>query len=224
METKTVHLLFNNFRAVNSFIFFLELIIIESMEQRIFHGKLTPADLAQTLMAHFNRGNLRVQQIGSGEKVAVQIATSQSAISGGQTALSITLQKVEDGVAVQIGKQAWMSVAASLGLSAISALINPWSLLNRLDDIAQDVESLNLTEEVWATIETTARSLGSGYELSNRLRRSVCSFCGVANPVGEPSCIACGGPLGEDQPMTCLHCGYVFREKIKVCPNCGKPQ
>jgi hypothetical protein len=193
------------------------------MEQRIFHGKLTPADLSQNLIAHFNRGNLRVQQIGSGEKIAVQIATSQTTLSGGQTALSITLQQVEDGVAVQIGKQTWMGVAASLGLSAISALINPWSLLNRLDDIAQDVESLKLSDEVWNTIETTARALGSGYELSDRLRRSVCSFCGVANPIGEPSCVACGAPLGADQPRTCLNCGSVVNNKIEVCPNCGKP-
>ncbi|MDO8971934.1 MAG: hypothetical protein Q7U74_14665, partial [Saprospiraceae bacterium] len=156
-------------------IIFLELIIIETMEQRIFHGKLTPADLSQSIIAHFNRGNLRVQQIGSGEKIAVQIATAQSPMSGGQTAMSVTLQQVADGVAVQIGKQAWMGVAASLGFSAISALINPWSLLDRLDDIAQDVESLKLTEEVWKTIETTAQALGSGFELSDRLRRSVCS-------------------------------------------------
>ena len=50
------------------------MIIIDPMEQRIFHGKITPSDLAQSLLAHFNRGNLRVQQIGSGDKIAVQIA------------------------------------------------------------------------------------------------------------------------------------------------------
>ena len=119
------------------------------MEQRIFHGKLAPADFAQSLMAHFNRGNFRVQQIGSGDKVTVQIATSQAAASGGQTALTVSLQKVADGVAVQLGSQTWVGVAASLGTSAIAALLNPWSLLNRLDDIAQDYESLTLSDEVW---------------------------------------------------------------------------
>ncbi len=193
------------------------------MEQRLFHGKITPADLAQSLLAHFNHGNLRVQQIGSGEKLAIQIASSQAAASGGQTALSVHFQKVEDGVAVQIGKQSWLSVAASLGVSAISALINPWSLLNRVDDIAQDVESLRLTEEVWQTLESTARAIGSGYELSDRLRRTVCSYCNVANPLGASNCVACGAPLGDSQPITCSKCGYAYREKIKVCPNCGKP-
>jgi hypothetical protein len=193
------------------------------MEQRIFHGKITPADFAQNLMAHFNRGNLRVQQIGSDDKISVQIATAQMAFSGGKTALSVQLQKVTDGVAVQIGQQAWFSVAASLGYSALTAWLNPWNLLNRLDDIAQDVESIRLADEVWKVLEGTAQALGSGYELSNRLRRSTCSYCGVANPVGEPACIACGAPMGNSQPFTCPKCGYVFREKIKACPNCGKP-
>jgi hypothetical protein len=200
-----------------------ELIIIHPMDQRIYHGKITPADFAQSLLAHFNRGNLRVQQIGSGDKIAVQIATAQAAVSGGKTALSINLQQVEDGVAVQIGTQAWMSVAASLGVSALAALLNPWNLIGRLDDIAQDVESMQLSEEVWKTLQATALALGSGYELSDRLRRSVCSYCGVANPVGAPSCIACGAPLGDDQPVTCRNCGYVVKKMEKVCPNCGRP-
>ena len=193
------------------------------MEQRIYHGKITPADLAQSLLAYFNRGNLRVQQIGGGDKIAVQVATSQTSISGGKTALSVSLQKVEDGVAVQLGSQAWGGVAASLGLSALVALRNPWSLIDRLDDIAQDVESMQLSEEIWKVIDASTRAAGAGFELSDRLRRSVCAYCGVANPVGEASCVACGAPLGQVQPSTCKYCGFVSRQNEKVCPNCGKP-
>ncbi len=193
------------------------------MESRIYHGKLLPADLAQNLMAQFNRGNLMVQQIGEGDKIAVQIASRNQPASGGQTALSVTMQKVEDGVAVQVGQQAWVGVAASLGFSALAALINPWNLLGRLDDIAQDIESLQLSEEVWKSIDSSARALGSGYELSDRLKRVVCAYCGVANPVGAGSCIACGAPLGLVQPTTCRYCGFVITGEDKYCPNCGKP-
>jgi Double zinc ribbon len=191
------------------------------MDTKIFHGKINPDDLAQALVAHFNRGNFIVQKIGDNSKLAVQIATSQRAISGGQTALSVLFQKVDDGVAVQIGKQSWMSVAASLGFSALAALLNPWNLLGRLDDIAQDVESLQLSEEVWKVIDATARSLGSGYELSARLKRMQCDYCGVANPVGQASCLACGAPLGNAQPKTCPKCGFVVHPSEKYCPNCG---
>ncbi len=193
------------------------------METRIYHGKLLPADLAQNLMAQFNRGNLMVQQIGEGDQIAVQIASRSQARSGGQTALSVTMQKVADGVAVQVGQQAWMGVAASLGFSALAALMNPWNLLGRLDDIAQDIESLQLSEEVWKSIDSNARALGSGYELSDRLKRVVCAYCGVANPVGEGSCVACGAPLGLVQPTTCRNCGFVITGEDKYCPNCGKP-
>lgn len=192
------------------------------MEQRIYHGDLSPDDIGQALIAKFKRGNLRAQQIGGGKLVVVQIATNSEATSGGQTALSVSIQKVEDGVSVQVGEQAWLSVAASLGLSALSALRNPFNLLGRLDDIAQDVENLQITETVWKTIEAAVQAAGASFELSKRLRRSVCAYCDTANPVGEASCIACGAPLGKVQPDTCPYCGFVVIANEKTCPNCKR--
>jgi len=191
------------------------------MDQRIYHGNLTPSYLADTLVSFFDRGNWRVQQAGDQEKTIVQIATHQRNISGGQTALSVILQQGVDGVIVSIGQQAWMGIAASLGTTAISLLRNPWSIINRLDDIASDIENLQLSEEVWKVIDTAARSAGATHELSERLRRMVCAYCDTANPVGEPSCIACGAPLGSEQPETCEKCGFVVRRNAKFCPNCG---
>lgn len=190
------------------------------MDQRIYHGKITPDDFARSLTAHFNRGNLRVQQIGGGDQIAVQIASRQGAASGGQTALGITLQQVEDGVSVQIGRQAWFGIAASLGMTAIAALRNPFSLIGRVDDLAQDIEYIQLTDEIWRVIDLTARSLNAGHELSERLRRLVCAYCDTANPVGEPSCIACGAPLGSAQPVACPKCGFVVTTEVSRCPNC----
>ncbi|MBA4385647.1 MAG: hypothetical protein C0410_12990 [Anaerolinea sp.] len=193
------------------------------MAQRIYHGNFSNTDLAQALMAEFSRGNLRVQHFSSDDTIVVQIATSQYASSGGSTALSVSLQNVADGVAVEIGKQAWFGIAASLGVSTIAALRNPLSLLNRLDDIAQDIESVQLTENVWNVIDMTARSLGSGYQLSDRLNRYICDFCNTPNPKGESTCIACGAPLGDIQPLTCNKCGYVVHRNESNCVNCGAP-
>jgi len=193
------------------------------MDQRIYHGDISPEDIARSLVAHFHRGNLIVQQIGEGDRLAVQIATSSRPASGGQTALSVNIQKVPDGVICQMGTQAWMGVAASLGMTALFAWHNPFNILHRLDDIAQDVENLQLVEEVWSVIGNAARSAGAGHQLSERLRRMVCSYCLTANPVGESRCIACGAPLGEEQPDTCRSCGYVLAHGERTCPNCGKP-
>jgi hypothetical protein len=190
------------------------------MQQRIFHGKLTPLDLARRLVGEYNRNNLRAQMIGSGDHIIIQISTVNQPRSGGQTAVSVSLQKVEDGVAVKIGKQTWLGVAASLGQTALTVWRNPWGLLHRLDDLAQDVENLQLSEEIWEFIEDAAYSLGASFELSERLRRLTCAFCLTANPVGEPSCIACGAPLGKQQPKTCKNCGFVIKFNESVCPNC----
>lgn len=192
------------------------------MPQRIYHGKITNSDLARAIIAHFGHGNLRVQQFGSGDTLVVQLATAPYAQSGGKTALSVSLQNVVDGVSVEMSKQTWLGVAASLGVSTIATLRNPLNLLNRLDDIAQDIEYVQLVENVWKVIDQSARALGLGFELSDRLNRYVCDYCNTANPPGEPSCIACGAPLGDIQPKTCANCGYIIKKYEKTCPNCGK--
>ena len=190
------------------------------MEQRIFHGEIKPSDLASALIAEFNRGELRAQQFGDGELTAVQVASRDRPSAGGKTALTITLRRVEDGVAVEIGQQAWYGVAASLGQTLLEAVINPWNLIHRLDDLAQDVENLQLAERAWDILENTANAQGATFELSERLRRLVCEYCHAANPVGEATCVACGAPLGKVQPRTCRNCGFVVRASDTICANC----
>jgi hypothetical protein len=192
------------------------------MERRIFHGNIKPNDMAQALMAEFNRGNLHAQAVGHANKLAIQITTRMGAQSGGQTALTVSIQNIEDGIMIEIGQQAWMGVAASLGHTAISALRNPFSLLGRLDDLAQDIENIQLKEKVWQTINRASAALGVSHELSERLKRITCEHCGTANPLGEGSCIACGAPLGDAHPSTCLNCGFVITNNETICPNCNQ--
>jgi hypothetical protein len=190
------------------------------MERKIFHGKIRPVDIAQALLGEFNQGNLRAQTLGQSDKIIVQVGTRPGAESGGQTAMTVTIQKIEEGIMVELGQQAWTGVAASLGMSALAALRNPFSLLGRLDDIAQDIENLQMGERVWQVISQAARAVGASAELSDKLKRTTCEYCHVANLVGAPSCIACGAPLGNAQPNTCRNCGYVVKAGDKMCPNC----
>ncbi|MEK6751496.1 MAG: zinc ribbon domain-containing protein [Chloroflexota bacterium] len=193
------------------------------MERKIFHGKIKPVDVAQALLGEFNQGNLRAQTLGQSDKMVVQVGSRPDAASGGQTAMTVTIQKMEDGIIVEIGQQAWLGVAASLGATALAALRNPFSLLGRLDDIAQDIEHLQLSERIWQVIGKSVQSAGASLELSDKLRRITCEFCQAANPVGEASCVACGAPLGKAQPNTCKKCGYVVKAGDKTCPNCKQP-
>jgi len=193
------------------------------MPQRIYHGDFSCSTLSDALIAHFGRGNLKVTKFGNESNMVIQIATSPYARSGGTTALAVHLQKVPDGVSIEVGKQAWLGIAASLGVSTVATLSNPWNLLNRLDDIAQDIEYVQLSENIWHVLDITAKSLGSGFELSDRLNRYICDFCTTPNPPGEPRCIACGAPLGDIQPKTCRNCGYIVYKNESHCINCGKP-
>ncbi len=190
------------------------------METKIYHGDIKPLDFAQALIGEFNQGNLHAQQIGRHNEIVVQIGTRSMRRSGGDTAMTVTLKKVEDGVAIQVGKQSWLGIAASLGTTALAAFRHPFHLLGRLDDVAQDIESLQISDRVWDVIEKTAQLKGASFALSERLRRMVCTYCNTANPVGEPSCIACGAPLGDSQLRTCANCGFVVQREEKVCPQC----
>jgi len=192
------------------------------MDRRIFHGNIKSSDIARALVAEFNRGNMNAQMIGQSNKLAVQISTRIGAQSGGDTALTITIQDAEDGVMVEIGQQAWLGVAASLGQTAFSALRNPFSLLGRLDDLAQDIENIQLSERAWQVIGQSIASAGASFQLSDRLKRITCEYCLTANPVGEASCIACGAPLGNVQPSSCPHCGFAISQTETICPNCNK--
>jgi len=193
------------------------------METRYFHGNITPDEVADALIARFDHGNLRAHRIGAGDKVVVQIASRERRTAGGQTALTIALQRIENGLSVQAGAQQWLGVAASIGQTVLTTLRNPWSVIARLDDLAQDIASLTLADQVWEEIERVSRGAGATFELSERLKRLVCEYCLTANPINEPSCLACGAPLGEVQPRTCKNCGYVVKPGENRCPECGKP-
>ncbi|MFQ5941975.1 MAG: zinc ribbon domain-containing protein [Anaerolineales bacterium] len=193
------------------------------IDQRTFHGEITPQDFADALLAKFNQGGMRAQQRGRGNSLVVQIGTAQRRRSGGSTAMTVHLSEVEDGVHVKLGEQQWLGLAASLGQTALMTLLRPTSLLGRLDDVAQDISSLTLADRVMDTLKDTAAALGASYEITLRLRRLTCPYCGTANPVGDPSCVACGGPLGYRQPIACNNCGFVSEVGTKLCPNCGDP-
>jgi hypothetical protein len=191
------------------------------MQQRTVHGSVQPQTFADALLAEFNRGPFRAQRFGSEDHLILQIASAFSPNSGGPTALSVDLSRVEDGVHIRLGQQEWLGVAASLGTTAWLALRNPLNLLGRLDDLAQDLASIQLSAAVWETLDRTAASLGLSHMISERLRRLSCRYCSTANPVGEPNCLACGAPLGPDQPVACARCGTVAAADAMTCPGCG---
>jgi predicted RNA-binding Zn-ribbon protein involved in translation (DUF1610 family) len=191
------------------------------MDQRAYHGDIGIDELADLLVATFDQGNLRAQRVGTAKRVMVQIATREWRGSGGQAALTVTISQIPDGVTVALGQHEWLGAAASLMQTGLMALLNPVSLISRIDDIAQDVNSFSLPTQVWGVIDKHCRDVGASLAMSEKLRAVVCPYCGVANAVGPGSCSACGAPLGDSQPRTCARCGNVMGRRSKFCDNCG---
>jgi hypothetical protein len=194
------------------------------MKTKIYHGDITAENLAKAICARFDDHTIRaLYSKSSDHQYVVQITSRKNAPSGGKTSLGLVLQQLEEGVAVKIGKQDWLGIAASLGVSALSFRLNPLNILGRLDDIAQDIENLSLDDRLLDVIDEVATTMGASQQLSERLRRLTCEYCNTANPVGEPRCIACGAPLGDSQPRTCDRCGFVAAPEDVACTNCGDP-
>lgn len=192
-----------------------------SLQQRTYHGPVEPEDLARALIADLDGLGLESQTLGDPDHLVVQFGIRDQPRPGGRTSLTVHLIEFEDGVMVRLGEQQWLGVAASLGTTALMALKNPFSLIGRIDDVAQDIQSLGLRERVWSVIEDAARGLGASLELSETLRRASCAYCATANPVGAPSCLACGAPMGKAQPVTCAKCGYAVPARASECPQCA---
>lgn len=193
------------------------------MTTKIYHGNITAENLSKAIVTRFNTNDLSARYSISGDQYIVQITSRRDAQSGGKTSIGLVIQQLKDGVAVKIGKQDWLGIAASLGLSALSLRFNPLNILGRLDDIAQDIENLSLDDRLWEVIDDVATTMGASQELSERLRRTACEYCNTANPVGEPRCLACGAPLGDSQPRTCVKCGFVSKPEDIACTNCAAP-
>ena len=127
------------------------------MEIRTFHGSITPTDLAHAIAAEFDQGNLRSQILGDDKKKVVQIASPGMPASGGHTAVTVELTRVEDGVLVRVGQQEWLGVAASIGKTALMAAAE-LSLVNVMPALLRGGADANArTPNGWTAVMYAAR-------------------------------------------------------------------
>jgi hypothetical protein len=193
------------------------------MDEKIFYGEIQIEDIANALLAEFNQPPWQAQRYGNnGRRIAVQIASRPNLQRGGTTALTLHLQQLPNGIIVQMGQQAWLNLAASVGTTILAALRNPWYLLSRLDDLAQDFESLQLRDHVWQVIESVCHTAGASHQISETIKQQRCEYCLTPNPAEESHCLACGAPLQIKTVATCPHCGFIVPEDEAICPNCHR--
>jgi len=190
------------------------------MEQRTYHGDLGPDEIANALLAQFNQGTFAAQRISQGDRALVQVGTRDRR-NRVENALTVTISKTPDGVNVAVGDQQLLDAAADLAQAGLGALFNPLSLLGNLGEIASDVSSFSLTQQVWETVDKYCKSVGAGLGGAPEKATIGCPYCGVANPPDSPTCLGCGAPLGDAQPIYCPQCGQVAPHGTKFCSRCG---
>lgn len=192
------------------------------MEQRTYRGPITARGLAQALMMRFNAGHLIAQSAGTDEHMIVQIAARERDWGDrARPVLTISIVQHEQAVDVTIGEQQWLGPAADLLQAGVKGWLSPLSLISEISEIAEDIQTLQLPQQVWETIEQYARSAGARLGLAEEDQIVACPFCGIGNPVGVGQCKSCGGSLASVQPKACPKCGQLSPRTAVFCSRCG---
>ena len=190
------------------------------MITKTYYGKFKIDHFLNFLAAAFRDQNLEVHVSKHAERNVVRFVSARTARSGGQFALNLILTEFDGGVRIDIGNPEALGVAASLGKTAIAALINPYNLLVRLDDVAQDIENITLDQSLLKEIEQYMKVNHLTLKLSSSLSKTVCLYCHSINEYGNSNCVSCGAPMGDTLLKTCPRCGYAMSDKIMRCPQC----
>lgn len=148
------------------------------MEQRIYHGDISPESLADFLVGHYDpQENLQAQKIGQGSANAVQIGRGdvpQDLRHAVTVAITRTSGEEAPGVVVTMGQQQWLTpkmatYAAVFGL--LGVLVTPWALFALLWPLSDAVGSSTLPGDIWNTIDnhiiSQGGTLGRAQELTH---------------------------------------------------------
>lgn len=178
--------------------------------QRMFHGGIRAAALADQLGARFNSRQRRVSVHSQGDTALVQIGSKHG------TPLTVHIADTEGGVLVTMSRERnWLDKAADTSEMMERAANSPLSLLAMIPDIVGEMSQENIAPKVWDAINdlcSLTRSLAG--EKNAPRNPKVCTFCGTANDPELELCVACGGSpphrlasgMPKMQPGTYIRC------------------
>jgi hypothetical protein len=136
------------------------------MEQRIYHGNVSPEGLADYLVQYYGaQEHLRAQKLGQGDSLVVQIGHPHD--NEIRNAVTLGIHRTPENstdLIVTMGEQQWITpqlagYAAMMGL--VSVLITPWALFALIWPVSQLLGSRVLPGEIWNAVQTYAMSQGA---------------------------------------------------------------
>jgi len=188
------------------------------MAQRMFHGTINAATLADQLAARFNdRQNRTSVNQGSGTAL-IQIGSKHG------TPVTVHIADIAGGVLVTMSRDRdWLDRSADIGeMIERAAASNPISLLAMIPDVVGELQKENIAPAIWDAInEICALSRSLAGEKNAPANPKVCEYCLTANPPENERCLACGAALPVDLPRLCPKCGRGHTSDALFCQACG---
>ena len=188
------------------------------MSQRMFHGSITAAALADQLAARFNdRQHRSLVDQGQGTAL-VQIGSKHG------TPVTVHMADIEGGILVTMSRDRdWLDRVADTGeIIERAAGGNVVSLLALVPDVIGELGKENIAPAIWDAINdlcSLSRALAG--ERNAPQNPKVCVYCQTANPPEYDSCQACGAALPVDLPRICPKCGRGHTSEALFCQACG---
>jgi len=185
--------------------------------QRMFHGGIHAAGLADQLSARFNDRQHRVSIQVNGETALVQIGSKHG------TPVTIHIADTEGGVLVTMGRDRdWLDRVADSSELIERAASSPLSMLALVPDVIGEMKQENLAPLIWDAINDLC-ALTQSLAGENKAPRNpkIFDHCGTTNDPELDKCIACGAPLFTDLPRVCPKCGRDHTSDAIFCQSCG---
>ncbi len=145
------------------------------MEQRTYHGNITPAGLSDYLVQKYDpQADLQAQKLGQGDSLMVQIGQGDTPDEI-RHAVTIGITRSPNDPAallVTMGQQQWidpkmMGYVAMMGL--IGIMVTPWALFALIWPISRMLGSTTLPSDIWNTIELYTTSQGAATGATQKL-------------------------------------------------------
>ena len=185
--------------------------------QRMFHGGIRAAALADQLAARFNDRQHRTRIEVRGDTALIQIGSKHG------TPVTLHIADTQGGVLVTMGRDRdWLDRAADASEMMERASKNPLSLLAMLPDIVGELKQENIAPQIWNAVNdlcALTRSLAG--EKDAPANPKVCAFCNTANDPEHEMCISCGAALSTDLPRVCPKCKRGHTSDALFCQACG---
>ena len=185
--------------------------------QRMFHGEISAAALADQLAARFNDRQRRVCVSQAGVSSLVQIGSKHG------TPVTVHITDTSGGVLVTMSRDRnWLDKTADASELIERAASNPLSLLAMVPDVLGELNQENVAPQIWDAInDLCALTRALAGERDGPQNPKVCEYCETANDPRLESCAMCGAVLPSELPRTCPKCGRGHTSDALFCQACG---